>query len=102
MASLPINTSFDYRKVGRQAGQFLIKNRVIASSLVLLVVGVLALNRITSLTKPEIDSSHLAKQLETLQEVTFDEEAIERISSLRESNIEIESQFTTRNNPFDE
>lgn len=95
-------TSLDYRKANKQVFLFVVKNRIILTSLLVLGIGVLASTRITTLTNPEVDTAHLAEQLTTIQSVQFDQDAIERITKLRDSNIDIESNFTDRNNPFNE
>jgi hypothetical protein len=99
---MKLATDFDYKKLGARLGHFVLTNRISVTSIVLLVAGSIAVQRITHLTKPETDDSHLNQQLSTLQVVKFDEEAIEKIEKLKGSNIEITSDFTSRNNPFDE
>lgn len=99
---MKLDMSFNYRKLGKTVTAQLFHYRIIVVSLVMLTVGLYATDRITELTQPEVDNAYLKTQLEQLQQVTFDEEAIVRIQSLNNSNIEIKSNFTQRTNPFDE
>lgn len=102
MAFLPDTSKINYRQLGQAAVSYVLKNRTIIASLIILAVGAYSINRITELSQPEIDSSKLNKQLAELKQIQFDEEAIERIQKLNSSNVNIESNFTDRNNPFNE
>lgn len=90
----------DYRELGKRIGNILLVNKVVITAVVMLAVGVLVLQRINQLTEPEVDSAHLKEQINSVDEVVFDEEAITQITELQETNIEITSEFTDRDNPF--
>lgn len=92
--------NIDIKSVAKKTGTFLEKNRFVVSSVILLAVTSIVLVRINSLIRPEIDQEYLEAQTQTQQEIEFADEAIEQLKQLNDSRIEIESQFTDRNNPF--
>src|SRR6056297_2030701 len=92
--------NIDLKELTKHLGVFLAHNRFIVSSVVLLLVTSLVLLRISSLIRPTVDVDYLESQTQTQQEIEFDEESIIRLEELNDSRIEIESDFTDRNNPF--
>ena len=92
--------NIDYQEALRKAGHFILENKIIVTSVLMLSIGVFVLQRINGLTEPEVHQGHLQSQLNSVEEVTFDEKAIEQITELNETNINITSDFTDRNNPF--
>lgn len=99
---LKINTSFDYKKIATIAGKFLFDNRITVTALAILITVGYATYDISNLTKPEVDDKALLEQFSALDSVKFDEEAIKEIRDLNDSNVEIQPDFTNRNNPFSE
>ena len=102
MAFLPDSSKINYHHLGQMGLSFLLKNRTVIASVAILAVGAYSINRISTLSQPEIDSSSLNKQLAELKQITFDQEAIQRIQQLNSSDVNIESDVIDRNNPFNE
>jgi len=92
--------NIDHKELIRNIGRILLSNKIIVTSAIILGVGVLVLQRIIMLTDPSVDKKHLKEQLSIVEEVKFNDEAIEQITKLNDTNINITSDFTDRNNPF--
>jgi hypothetical protein len=95
-----LEIGFDYKNLLNTATERLLKYRVLITALVLLAGGAFVLTKINQLTETEVDQNYKAKQLQEINVVQFDEDAIDEIKNLNESNINITSDFTNRNNPF--
>ena len=92
--------SVNYREQLQKAGHFILINKIVVTSVTMLVIGIFVLHRINSLTAPTVHDGHLKELLKSVDEVTFDDAAIQQISELNETNIQITSDFTDRDNPF--
>jgi hypothetical protein len=94
-------SSFDYKKSLSNLLSLIIKNRIIFTSILLLLVGGFALERMIKLTVAEIDDSYKEKRLSEINRVDFDQDSIDAIYKLNESRINISSDINTdRDNPF--
>ena len=95
-----LELGFDVKTLPNKVGHFFSDNRIIITSLLLLVIGGLVLLRINQLTLSEIDENYKNERLQQINLVEFDEEAIDEITKLNNSDVEVTSDFTDRNNPF--
>lgn len=95
-----MNLKLDYKKMLKRILTILSANRIIFSSLILLVIGGLVLLRINSLTELDVDEEHKAESLKSIKVVEFDQDSIDAINDLNQSSVDITSDFTDRNNPF--
>ena len=81
---------------------YLSKYKLLITSLaILLIIGSVVV-RISELSNPELDQDRLSEQQLTIKRVNFNEEAVQTILDLIDSNVDIGSEFTNRNNPFAE
>ena len=95
-----ISTSIDYKKSLSAAGGFVSKYKVILT--VGLIVGVLgfAFYRISLLSDPEPNQDKLLEKISEFNNVQIDEDVVDRIKVLVDSNIEVNPEFGNRTNPF--
>ncbi len=95
--------SIDLKQLLRTAGHVILVNRVVVTSILILGVGVVLLQRINQVTHVETDEAYLKEKRAGLDIVEFDQEAITRISNLESTDINIGSETDTgRDNPFDD
>lgn len=97
---MKLELKFDYRHFLKKVSYVLSKNKILLSSIVVLIVGVFVIQRINQLTAVEVDQAHKTKRLEEIKRVEFDQASIDAITKLNSSSVEITSDFTNRTNPF--
>lgn len=97
-----VSVGFDYKKLIKQALAGAAKFKIVLTMTALLLLGGFVLLSINSLTTTELDKDYRDKQLQEIKVVEFDEESIEAIEGLSDTNVRINSDFTNRNNPFSE
>ncbi len=75
---------------------------VIATVVLLLLMGVIL--RINTLSNLPVDEGYFTEKTDQVKSVTFDQDAIEKIEELRDSNVTAPGAElpTNRNNPFTE
>lgn len=99
MASLELGMP-NISKLRNQTRELILNNKVLVTSMLLLAFGSFAVIRVNRLTMTAVDEGHLKQELSNVESVTFNQSAITQIKSLNDTNIEITSEFTNRNNPF--
>ena len=95
-----ISTSIDYKKITSVAVKYVSKYRVLIT--VGLIIGALGFSfyRISTLSDPEPSQEKLLEKISEYSKVKIDEEVVQRIESLVDSNIEVNPEFGDRTNPF--
>lgn len=97
-----MKTSLNYAKMFALLTTYGKKYRVLIT--ILIVVGVFgfAVVRINSLSNPKANEDKLVETLASYKEVKIDDETVEKVRKLIESDVKIDPQFNNRNNPFAE
>ncbi len=91
------------KKYITQAKNYASKYRVTLTSIAILLVFSTAIIRIDRLASPDMNQDRYDEQLETIQRVDFDEDAIKEIRALRDVDVDVDSRFNDRReNPFSE
>jgi hypothetical protein len=97
--NLNLNTE-SIKSFAKMIGAILIKNKLIVSSVVILVSAGVVLLQISSSITPEIDTDYLEKESLSEEQITFEQDAIDQLKQLNDSRITIQSDFADRDNPF--
>ena len=97
-----ISTSFDYKKILKIGVSYVVKYSFILTVAILAGLFIFTVTRINALSDPVTDNDYLIQTLSGYKEVSIDEETVEKIKQLVESDIEINAEFNSRENPFSE
>ncbi len=97
-----MKTSLDYKKLFKVGVFYIAKYRVVITIFVLVGVFGFAVFRINELSDPQPNEAYLAEAITVYKPVKIDEQTVEDIRKLIESNVEVEPQFNNRDNPFSE
>ncbi len=97
---MKLDMGFDYKKIINTLLNFGSRYRIIITSALLLLVGGYVLQRINTLTVTELDIDYKNQRISEIERVEFDQDSIDAIVELNESDVNITSDFAERNNPF--
>ncbi len=91
----------DLANIVKKVGHTLLEQKLVVTAVLMLGIGAYTLMRINTLTDPQVDQDYLEEQESLYEVVEFDQEAIERISNLEDTDINVTSDIDSgRNNPF--
>lgn len=101
MANLKLPFDLPVKKYFQQFVGGVSRFQIALTLLVFAVVVAGASMSVSTFVNPPADQSEVNKRLVEIQKVEFNETAITRIEALRDSNVDIDSQFDPdRENPF--
>jgi len=95
-----MKTNLDYRKILKKATLYAARYRVMITIAVIIAIFSFAILRINQLSDPTANEDTLTELTAKIKKVSIDDEVVENIRNLIESNVKISPQYSNRNNPF--
>lgn len=99
---MTVKPKINYKALQQKVVQFALQYHVIITVVVTILLVGFAVFRVSMLSNPSIDQEFIDDKSAELKRVQFDEAAIDRIQNLQDSGVDIESEFSNRENPFNE
>ncbi len=97
-----ISTSFNYRKIIKSGLSFGAKYRTYITIAVIAIIFGFTYLRIATYSDPMPDQDALVEKLAEYNRLDINEETVEKIKTLVDSDVEVNPQFENRDNPFAE